>query len=1035
MQTSETRVIHQSTHTPVGTQEFEPSQPYLKLNLLNTVFNDQEIGRHVIQYMDDLQNSGEIPPFEYFQDIKTAIQMAWTGDITGSAKILRDVPVDEVVRFSQAALQVEELLLDAAQRDAEESFNAAIDHAKASAEAESKHQAEIETLRESIMSDIREELTHLVPGGVSFLQRSKTGASVDNTNASSAVKAMPKTAVFQPIVTSEILRADIANANPRSLAFLDAAGVFSVKPAIANTAFSNNVLNVKKLTLRRKSQILESLIRNSKVEPIGFLHLERLQFTPIGYERGELVYSLPMLPGETVRLSHREWSRTETEYSKLVSTEMETASQEEISEKSELTQASSTQQQHSSAYNTSVTASYGGGGFNISTNFGYNCNESEANSRQFSAKQAQDITKKASSRAKKDSKISFKVTTAYELEEQSFREIKNKLGRAVRYDFHRLMKKWRIDLYRYDVRLTYDIVVPEPGSYLLRKYIQLKEIEEKLTQPNPFDLISPNHIVREVKSVSHWLAPQKKPSWEELAQRYQVALEPPPEEIIHATFTVKITYAKNKKSGIDYEFLDLPEDYEFKDFSIREVDYSELNKEVVRGKLHAGVDETELPLYTLKQTNPGLFIYESPEYDAADANDWIGTAWGIIDPHLDYNKGRLDLENAGKGHRNRFAWLYQYRWSSPRHFHDYKYPENNDREPTEGTGLGFHIDVTAKLTDTAYKRWQMQCYQQLVDAARLQYESGQEKLRKQRDELLAELEREDALTLRKIEKEELMKCVLRWLLGPDFELYPKDTLGLPSLEFNANGSLEYYDETTQSVKKEYWEPGLRYGEMIKFLHQAIEWENVNYVLYPYFWTEPDERRWDFKQSLYHNDYVHRSFLRAAAARVVLTIRPGFEKDFLNFMEFQTLGDDHPYMTVADELKAMAQTKYPYTQDANVEAEEYIFSWENVPGNQSQGLLDYLKKDLHLSWAENAAISKSDDQKNICISKDNQMAEIVMDETKGVAVLKASNARIYDLKVKEEAGQHKIYKEQNWVDTWYEFTPTGALDVVEGSTLS
>ena len=145
----------------------------------------------------------------------------------------------------------------------------------------------------------------------------------------------------------------------------------------------------------------------------------------MGYERGELVYSLPMLPGETVRLTHREWSRTETEYSKLVSTEIETAAEEAISEKSEITQSSNTQQQHSSAYNASVNAGYSGAGFNISSSFGYNCNNSESSSRQSASKRAQDITKKASSRAKKDSKITFKVTTAYELEEQSYREIKN----------------------------------------------------------------------------------------------------------------------------------------------------------------------------------------------------------------------------------------------------------------------------------------------------------------------------------------------------------------------------------------------------------------------------------------------------------------------------------------------------------------------------------------------------------------------------------------------------------------------------------
>jgi hypothetical protein len=50
----------------------------------------------------------------------------------------------------------------------------------------------------------------------------------------------------------------------------------------------------------------------------------------------------------------------------------------------------------------------------------------------------------------------------------------------VRWDFHRLMKVWQIDLYRYNVRLTYDLVIPEPGSYLVREYARLRELETVL---------------------------------------------------------------------------------------------------------------------------------------------------------------------------------------------------------------------------------------------------------------------------------------------------------------------------------------------------------------------------------------------------------------------------------------------------------------------------------------------------------------------------------------------------------------------------
>jgi hypothetical protein len=57
----------------------------------------------------------------------------------------------------------------------------------------------------------------------------------------------------------------------------------------------------------------------------------------------------------------------------------------------------------------------------------------------------------------------------------------------------------------------------------------------------------------------------------------------------------------------------------------------------------------------------------------------------------------------------------------------------------------------------------------------------------------------------------------------------------------------------------------------------------------------------------------------------------------------------------------------------------LFSWENVPGNDSERLLQYLLDDLNIEWAENAEIRKFHDGMSICISKDTNTAEIMMDE--------------------------------------------------------
>jgi hypothetical protein len=116
-----------------------------------------------------------------------------------------------------------------------------------------------------------------------------------------------------------------------------------------------------------------------------------------------------------------------------------------------------------------------------------------------------------------------------------------------------------------------------------------------------------------------------------------------------------------------------------------------------------------------------------------------------------------------------------------------------------------------------------------------------------------------------------------------------------------------------------WQAVLEHGEFIKYLHNAIEWENVLYFCYPYFWD--DNKLWDFKKFLYHPDPTHRSFLRSGAARVVLAIRPGFEPSFTQLVEsgaFNTLPGPHPYVTIAQEIQDFANTNYPGFPPANPE---------------------------------------------------------------------------------------------------------------------
>jgi len=80
---------------------------------------------------------------------------------------------------------------------------------------------------------------------------------------------------------------------------------------------------------------------------------------------------------------------------------------------------------------------------------------------------------------------------------------------------------------------------------------------------------------------------------------------------------------------------------------------------------------------------------------------------------------------------------------------------------------------------------------------------------------------------------------------------------------------------------------------------------------------------------------------------------------------------------------------------------YLFSWNKVPGNDSERLLRYLKENHNTVWAENAEICKTDGGKNIRVCKDENSAKITIDEKEEKATLEIGGKRPHHLKVKKE----------------------------------
>jgi hypothetical protein len=560
-------------------------------------------------------------------------------------------------------------------------------------------------------------------------------------------------------------------------------------------------------------------------EPVGFLHLERLSFIPAAIERGELLYCVPLAPGEEVNIAHKEWSQTSEEFSKIVTDSLEDFSEEGVTEKSEITQAASSERTRDTNISTGVSVSGGYGPVSIAASANYDVATSSTQTEEYSRNHSIALTRKASSRTKREHKVSFKVASAAGTEDQTIRKIKNPFtDRATRVDYYRLLRKWRVNLFRYGVRMTYDLTIPEPGSDVLSRIREVQELRSILEQG--FD--SPSATVA-------WARFDLRPvditraNYLLLAAQYNASVEPPPPDADWIDRAETKTWTKDDAKHAQFHLLevDVADDY----------------------LVHSVHVDSSYWFWT----------GESYSFHVQEVADFIGKSGSL-------------------------ALVYQTKFLSAAYV---------------------ELRVALRLRPEALDRWRMKAWTAIRDAAQARYYEARQLLKERLERLTADLGAQDALSLRKFERDEIMKGVLRWLLGPSFQFNP---LGVGP---------ELYGQSGSVVSDTVWTRVSAFGEMIKFLHQAIEWENVLYFLYPYFWSH--RSRWDFKKYLDHPDPFHRAFLKAGSARVVLTVRPGFELAFAQFVENGGTGElpnEHPYVRIAEEIEAYARTNYPGIPPAN-----------------------------------------------------------------------------------------------------------------------
>lgn len=825
---------------------------------------------------------------------------------------------------------------------------------------------------------------------VSMADIAKVGEAVARSRATS-VTALREAVEKVDKARATISKVPAAAATPADVVTTVRAAPVAMKrgqPAVTDVAAeveaSSGVMSAldgMQVASDQADQLVAQFKYQSPLTPVGQIHLERLEMTPFGVEHGELVHSIPLTPMETVNISHREWSQSAQSYETLALEALEGFTETGVTEKHDLARASEVETKHASSLDVSgsISATYNGGAYSLTASaaVAYGSKDEARQSEKDSVAHSMAVTRTASTRTKKEHQTSFKVSSVAGAEDLAVQVITNTSSTAaMRVDYYQLLRKWRVDLIRYGLRMTYDLVIPNPGIGLISKLMELKSLNQSILAGNSFTL-DPGAITRA--------------NWQAFEKAYGVAIDAPPTESLQMMRTATVPGQTYDKWGSAIVQFTLPDGYAITSGHFRGL-FSLYHYE--SGGRHLQVDV----LGEASTNTP------TGEYEGSDA---------VLD---------FDLTTATLvGRTGEVFLVFEY--------HNIDYGDAT-------------VSIEAAPTPEAMQAWQGKVWAQLREADQTNFAARMVLARDRKAQLEAEIAQFDALTLRKMEREEIMKGVIQWLLGPHFVLMPDDIRASISAHVNDTDGKPglFAFPVVHDLSEAEWHAILDHGELIKFLHNAIEWENVIFFAYPYFWDRAENA--EFKRFLMHPDPTHRDFLRAGCTRVVLPVRPGFEISFAMLMETgdATLPPDasFPYVSIGEEVRNFAMTNYeaipPANPDRNVRTLLYPIqrqAWEEIQAIMKA--LEQHRTDNAGAYPPNLAdpkLATAATKAGVKLTANDPFGAPYNYRTPGIY-------GDYDLWTTGTTAQPMVdgldgvissWAEGSVVGRWYEYTPTSALDV-------
>ncbi|WP_344073428.1 hypothetical protein [Streptomyces crystallinus] len=208
------------------------------------------------------------------------------------------------------------------------------------------------------------------------------------------------------------------------------------------------------------------------------------------------------------------------------------------------------------------------------------------------------------------------------------------------------------------------------------------------------------------------------------------------------------------------------------------------------------------------------------------------------------------------------------------------------------SGVAVGVEVKCQRTERAMEKWRLETHAKLTTAYLARLSEYEQQLAALQLQAGVPIKGRNPLANQLIVADELRKSCISILTDQHFDLF---------------GSINVVRTDGRDIPQIDVAEAAAEGAYVRFFEQAIEWEHLTWVAYPYFWGRKNQ--WDERLSYEDPDPQFNQFLKAGFCRVTVPIRPGFEGAVDHYMNFGELWNGGPlpaitsplYLPIADEL--------------------------------------------------------------------------------------------------------------------------------------